>query len=61
MSVSELYDTFFIDNKSEFRYIGCPDDATRQELSKRIGTAIKLLEAKNAGKYVIENDIKADF
>lgn len=61
MSVSELYDTFFIDTKSEFRYIGCPDEATRQELIKRISTATKLLEEKNAGKYIIENDIKIDF
>ena len=61
MAISDLYDTFFIDNKNEFRYVGCPDDATRQELIKRIDSAIKFLYEKNNGKYVIDNDIKMDF
>lgn len=61
MAVSDLYDTFFIDNKSEFRYVGCPDEATRQELIKRIDYAVKILTEKNAGKYNIENDIEMNF
>ena len=61
MAISDLYDTFFIDNKKEFRYVGCPDDATRQELIKRIDYAIKLLDEKNNGKYVIVNDIETSF
>ena len=30
MAVSDLYDTFFIDDGPEFRYAGCPDEETRQ-------------------------------
>ena len=61
MAVSNLYDTFFIDNKHEFRYIGCPDENTRQKLVNFIENAVKLLEMKNNGKYEIKNDIKYDF
>ena len=57
MAVSDLYDTFFIDNKTDFLYIGCPDDETRQELMRRIDYAVHLLYEKNAGKYTIVNDI----
>ena len=61
MAVSDLYDTFFIDNATEFRYIGCPDEETRQELIRLIKHAVQLLNDKNAGKYTIVNDIKFDF
>ena len=30
MAVGDLYDTFFIDNKHEFRCVGCPNDETRK-------------------------------
>ena len=34
MSVSDLYDTFYIDNDKEFRYIGCPNQETRENLNR---------------------------
>lgn len=61
MAVSNLYDTFFIDNEHEFNYIDCPDDATRKELIRRIDHAIELLYEKNNGKYMIVNDIETNF
>ena len=61
MSVSDLYDTFFVDTKDEFRYVGCPDEATRQELISRINKAVDLITKKNNGKYDLVNDIKFDF
>lgn len=61
LAVSDLYDTFFIDNEHEFTYKGCPDDATRQELINRINHAVQLLYVKNDDKYPIKNDIKTDF
>ena len=30
MAVSNLYDTFYIDNEKEFKYVGCPDEDTRK-------------------------------
>ncbi len=61
MAVSDLYDTFFINNDKEFRYIGCPDDETRQRLLSLITKAVEILTRKNNGKYIIQNDIVADF
>ncbi len=61
MAVSDLYDTFFTDSDHEFRYIGCPDEATRSKLTSLITDAIKMLTRKNNGKYIIQNDISCDF
>lgn len=60
MAISDLYDTFFVDNEKEFKYIGCPDDDTKAKLQLLIDNAITLLEEKNAGKYTIQNDIHLD-
>lgn len=61
MSVSDLYDTFFVETKDEFRYVGCPDEATRQALISRINKAVDIISKKNNGKYILVNDIKFDF
>ena len=57
MAVSDIYDTFFIDHKHEFRYIGCKDEKTLQQLNEAVAHAVKLLTGKNNGKYEIMNDI----
>lgn len=61
MAVSDLYDTFFIDNKKEFRYVGCPDNETREKLIALISDAVDIITRKNNGKYMIQNDIQYDF
>lgn len=61
MAVSDLYDTFFVDNEHEFRYVGCPDEATRNRLIALIEHAVDLLREKNNGKYVIQDDIIREF
>ena len=61
MAVSDLYDSFFVDTKNEFRYIGCPDEETREKLKALIAEAVEILMAKNNGKYLIQNDINYDF
>ena len=61
MAVSDLYDTFFVDNKHEFNYVGCPDEETHQKLKSLIGNAVRILERKVNGKYPIQNDIVYDF
>ena len=61
MAVSNLYDSFYIDNEKEFRYVGCPDEKTRETLKELISEAVDILMAKNNGKYQIQNDIKYDF
>ena len=61
MAVSNLYDTFFIDSKTEFRYVGCPDEETRLRLRALIDNAIQILEQKNQGRYIIRNNIDYNF
>ena len=61
MAVSDLYDTFFVDTEHEFKYIGCPDDDTRNELISLINIAVDIITRKNNGKYNIQNDIRTDF
>jgi hypothetical protein len=58
MAVSDLYDTFFIDNKQEFRYVGCKDEKILQQLNEAVAHAVKILMDKNNGKYEIVNDIE---
>ena len=54
-------DTFYIDNGKEFRYVGCPDQRTREKLKSLIANAVSILMDKNNGKYSIQNDIHDDF
>ena len=58
MTVSDLYDSFFIDNKREFRYAGCKNAAALHQLEDAVAHAVKLLNDKNNGKYEIINDIR---
>lgn len=60
MDVSNLYDTFFIDNSKEFSYIGCPDENTYLKLKSLIKKAMDILYKKNNGKYVIKDEL-SDF
>ena len=60
MAVSDLYDSFFVDNQNEFKYIGCPNEETRQKLTELINKAVSILNTKNNGKYTIINDIKVN-
>ena len=61
MAVSDLYDSFFIDNDREFRYVGCPNEQTRETLKGLIAHAVDILTVKTNGKYIIQNDIDLNF
>lgn len=61
MAVSDLYDTFFVDDGKEFSYKGCPDEATATKLRDLFSKAMDLLMARNNGKYYIQNDVSLDF
>jgi ABC-type glycerol-3-phosphate transport system substrate-binding protein len=60
MAVSDLYDSFFVDNPKEFAYIGCPDEATAKKLKELFNKAVSILTKKNNGKYIIQNDVSLD-
>lgn len=58
MALSDYYDTFFIDNKHEFRFVGSADIADEAKLKSLVDRALEILYAKNNGKYPIQNDIR---
>ena len=60
MAVSDVYDTFFIDNEKEFSFVGCPNKETEQKLKELFAVALDLLLKKNKGKYRIQNDVSFD-
>ena len=60
MDVSNLYDSFFVDNSQEFSYVGCPNEETANKLKMLFNRAVNLLVKKNNGKYVIQNDVNLD-
>lgn len=60
MAVSDLYDTFFVDNEKEFVYKGCPNPKTMKKLENLFYEAMNILEKKNNGKYIIQNDVTFD-
>ncbi len=57
MDVSDLYDTFFVDNSKEFSYVGCPDKESADRLKMLFDRAVDILIKKNNGKYIIQNDV----
>lgn len=60
MAVSDLYDSFFIDNEKEFKYIGPAHEDDVLKLQKLFESAIHMLEKKNNGRYTIQNDVSFD-
>lgn len=60
MAICDLYDTFFINTEKEFAFVGCPDAETGEQLRALASKAIRYLEKKNAGKYVIQNELDSD-
>ncbi len=60
MAVSDLYDTFFIDDKKNFSYIGCPSKDARLKLEDLFSKAMSILITKNNNKYIIQNDVNTN-
>ena len=49
MAVSDIYDTFFVDNEKEFSYIGCDNEETLEKLRSAVATAVDVLQKKTTG------------
>ena len=60
IKVSDLYDTFFVDDSKNFTYIGCPNYETENKLRELFSNAMEILITKNKGKYQIVNDVDFD-
>lgn len=61
MAVSDIYDTFFLDDGKEFFYVGYPNEITGNKPREQFAAAMDLLYQINAGKYIIQNDVTLDF
>jgi hypothetical protein len=61
LDAKKLYNSFFICEGEEVKYIGCPDNNTRQVLIALIDNIVSILNNKNNGKYIIRNDMGFDF
>ena len=57
MAVSDIYDTFLLENEKEFKYVGCKSQDFLNHLKKAIERAVNLITVKNDGKYELINDI----
>lgn len=60
MRLSDLYDTFFIDNAMEFKYIGPQNLGELEEIKELSKNAISILKSKNQGKYSIDDSLSND-
>ena len=55
-SVSDYYDSLFINNSKEFRFVGFKNMKRKKEFLELVQKAIKTIEIKNNNKYQIVND-----
>ncbi len=56
-NIQEKFDSLFIDNKKEFRYVGFKNEVEKQRFITECNEAIKELTLKTNGRYRIINDI----
>lgn len=61
--IQEVYNGLFLDNETEFKYIGFKDAEKREQFLKELFSAIELLKSKLTDEYIIEDntDILGDY
>lgn len=57
VEIQNIYDGLFLDNSTEFKYIGFKNESDRQEFLKMIEHAISLIKVKLGDTYIIEKKI----
>lgn len=55
--IQEIYDSLYLDDGKEFKYIGFKDNENRENFFRELLFAIKLLQAKVSNEYIIEDNI----
>lgn len=55
VSLQERFDSLFKNDGIEFEYVGFNHATSKNEFSKKLDNAIKLLQKKVGDKYIIEN------
>lgn len=57
VEIQNIYDSLFLNNSIEFRYIGFSNEPDKQTFIKMIDNAVDLMESKLNDSYVIEKNI----
>jgi hypothetical protein len=57
VEIQNVYDSLFVDNLTEFRYIGFSNDSDKDKFIEMIDDAVSLIESKLGDGYVIEKKI----
>lgn len=57
VEIQNVYDSLFLDNSTEFRYIGFINDSDKDKFIEMIDDAVSLIESKLGDAYVIEKKI----
>lgn len=57
--IQEIYDSLYLDDGKEFRYIGFSGSSAREDFFRELSEAIHLLKQKLNGEYLIEENLEA--
>jgi hypothetical protein len=57
VEIQNVYDSLFLDNSTEFRYIGFSNEADKEKFIKMIDDAVNLITSKLGDSYIIEKEI----
>ena len=57
MAVMDMYESFFINNKHEFVYVGPKDEEARRRFRSLAERAVAMVEERSTGRYAVQNDI----
>ncbi|MGI6086264.1 MAG: hypothetical protein ACOYIF_12695 [Acetivibrionales bacterium] len=57
VEIQNIYDGLFLDNSTEFKYIGFKSKSDKQKFLKIIDDAINLIKIKLGDSYIIEKKI----
>lgn len=58
--VIDAYDSLFIDNKEEFKFVGFDSQDSKESFIALVDTARNMLTVKNNGKYSIKDELEPE-
>ena len=57
VEIQSIYDSLFLDDSTEFRYIGFNNKLDKEKFIKKIDNAVNLILSKLGESYIIEKEI----
>lgn len=58
VEIQNVYDGLFLDNSTEFRYIGFSNESDKERFIKMIDDAVSLIASRLGDSYIIEKEIE---